>query len=65
MEKQIVSKLQIAYLNLESAAVESKYEEFSFISRKFKQQQEEEKNGEVALDIFGFRINDEDIPKQF
>jgi hypothetical protein len=34
MEKHVVSILQRGYLNLEAAAVESKYEEFTFIERK-------------------------------
>ena len=34
MDKQIVSNLQRAYLNLESVAIESNYEEFRFVKRK-------------------------------
>ena len=34
MDKHVVSILQRAYLNLESVAVESKYEEFNFIERR-------------------------------
>jgi hypothetical protein len=34
MDKHVVSILQRGYLNLESVAVESKYEEFNFIERR-------------------------------
>ncbi len=34
MDKQVVSIVQRAYLNLEFVAVESKYEEFNFVERK-------------------------------
>jgi hypothetical protein len=65
MDKQVVSILQRAYLNLEFVAVEIKYEEFNFVERK--KQVEEEKKGEdqdhIEEDIFGFRMDDDDLIK--